>query len=124
MNMNASDHQHEIWLFNPTGGEIMESPGVIVVLPTNIRVVGTLEAAPKFPPGQLRVTQAALDQLGVDGVIAAFADHLAGNWWSEHEECNRAVSGGWINYNIDPVRRVMIVTYPDKNSTLMRSEEY
>jgi len=121
--------KREIWLVDPAGGGMVESPGLIVVQHKNIRVIATLDnVVPMFEPGELRCTQMALDKLGVMGVVSAFADHLKGVDWSEYPEdrkANRlALKHGGAAYNMDRKRGVMIITYTGDNSTLIDGSEY
>lgn len=119
----------DIYLTDPAGGGMTIRRGVIVVQPLNLRIVATLEdIMPVFDVGELRVTQAALDKLGVNGVKAAFVDHLKGvDWCTDPEDRalnHRARENGGVVYNVDHRRRIMCITYPGDNSTLITSVEY
>lgn len=119
-----------IYLVDPAGGGVMESPGLIVVLHKNLREIGFIDVKQEkiAQPGQLRVTEAALEYLGELGVISAFVDHLSGNWWTkdttERELFDAEAELGMSIYNIDPVRRLMCITYAGEYTTLICSEEY
>lgn len=102
---------------------------MIVVYPRNLRIVATLEdIMPVFDVGELRVTEAALARLGVNGVKAAFVDHLKGVDWCEDPE-DRALNhaarqNGGVVYNADRRRGIYLITYPGDNSTLILNTEY
>lgn len=122
--------KYKIHLFDPAGGGFTEKGNTIVVYPSLIRELGVIEALEQriMQPGALLVTQSALDRLGEGGVFLAFINHLAGHWWSIDEEDNEANEaalhhGGTI-YNVDLKRRIMCITYPGDNTTLITSEEY
>jgi hypothetical protein len=119
-----------IYLVDPAGGGIQQSPGLIVVQHKILSEVGSIDLDPEkiTNPGELRTTQAALDQLGERGVCMAFINHLLGNWWSDDPDDNTendaALATGGTIYNVDLKRRIMCITYPGDNTTLITSEEY
>lgn len=127
--MTTDTLKRDIWLNDPAGGGVVESPGLLTVYHKNIRVVATVDnVVSTFDPGELRVTQAALDQFGVMEVVSMFVDHLKGVDWSEDPEdrkLNRiARKRGGVVYNVNRQRGMMIITYPGDNSTLILSGEY
>lgn len=122
-------NSYEIWLTDPAGGGVVEFEGGIFVAHKNLEQIGVISVNKRpFNPGELRVTQAALDQLGESGVMKAFASHLVGSWWSEDPddsaENDHAAAWGGVIYNIDRARRIMCITYTGDNTTLITSEEY
>lgn len=119
-----------VYLVDPAGGGIQQSPGLIVVQHKNLREIGFVDLEPEkvTNPGELRITQAALNRLGEDGAALAFVNHLLGKWFSSDPDDNEAneaalYHGGTI-YNVDLKRKIMIITYPGDNTTLITSEEY
>lgn len=119
----------DIHLTDPAGGGFVMHDGMIIVRHANIGIVATLtDVMPVYDVGELRVTQMALDKLGVNGVVAAFTDHLKGvDWCTDPEDraANLAARlAGDVVYNIDRVRGVYLITYPGDNSTLIDSSEY
>lgn len=120
--------KREIVLVDPAGGEIVEIEDLLYITHTVIGTVGVVEVPCRFVPGELRVTPAALEQLGEEGVIKAFEEHLREQWWNssreDRKENDRAVRFSGAIYNIDRDRRIMLITYPGDNSTLITSDEY
>ena len=119
-----------IYLVDPAGGGIVEQPGLIVVQHKNLREIGYIDLDPEkvTNPGELRVTQKALDLLDEQGVAFAFTNHLSGKWWNrdpeDKAENDAALASGGTIYNVDLKRRIMCITYPGDNTTLITSEEY
>lgn len=122
--------KREIYLVDPAGGGMEQSPGLIVVKHKILEEVGhiDLEREMVTNPGELRVTKAALKLLGNDGVFFFFLQHLLGNWWTtnaqEIAELDEQLHRGWVIYNIDSKRGAMCITYPGDNTTLITREEY
>lgn len=118
-----------IYLVDPAGGGMVQQPGLIVVLHKLLGEVAEVNTPDRIAnPGELRVTQAALDRLGKMEVRGAFINHLNANWFTTDEEENaeldEQLARGWVIYNTDSARRVMVITYPGDNTTLICSEEY
>jgi hypothetical protein len=122
---------YKIYLVDPAGGGVSEpQPGVLVVQHSLLGEVA--EVTPIIEtvknPGELRVTQAALSALGVDGVQTAFLEHIGGMWWGGNKDDNQAnndaLKSGGVIYNIDRKRGVYLITYQGDNSTLITREEY
>lgn len=122
--------KYTIYLFDPSGGGFTEKGNMIVVHSAIIREVGkfAVDKARVLRPGELLVTQPALDRLGESQVFQAFINHLLGNWWSrdpdDNAENEAALENGGTIYNVDMKRRIMCITYPGDNTTLITSEEY
>lgn len=119
-----------IWLTDPAGGGMMESPGLIIVQHRNIRIVAqiTMPDKPKFDPGELRVTQGALDKLGADGVQRAFEQFIRCEWSDMPQEDKRA-NDVVVKYRTGilydfPTPETMTVGYVGDNSTLILRSEY
>jgi len=118
-----------IYLVDPAGGGIEQSPGLIVVKHKILGEVAEVDTPDVIAnPGELRVTQAALDLLGRMEVRGAFIMHLNAKWFTtdeeEEAELDEQLHRSWVIHNIDSRRDIMIITYPGDNSTLITSEEY
>jgi hypothetical protein len=120
--------KRDIWLFDPVGGGIVESPGYLRAIPALYRVIGTVEVNKQpFDPGELLVTQAALELVGDKRVCQLFIAHLLAQWEGLDEdgieENNIALDTGAPLYN-RPEPGLMIVTHQGNDSTLILREEY
>ena len=118
-----------IYLVDPAGGGMTQQPGLIVVKHKILKAVAEVNTRDRIAnPGELRVTQAALDLLGKMEVRGAFINHLNANWFTTDDESiaelEEQLHRGWVIYNSDPDRGFMIITYPGDNSTLITSQEY
>lgn len=123
-------NEREIWLTDPAGGGMIESGDVLVVQHTNLRVIGTayLPEPALFDPGELRVTQAALDDLGGVGVVQAYAKFLRGEWgYGERDDIqanNQVIKDGRGAIYDRPTLRTLIVSYLGSYTTLLLNSEY
>jgi len=119
-----------IYLVDPAGGGIEQSPGLIVVKHKILEAVDEIEMESEkvTNPGELRVTPAAYKRLEWHGVKLAFLNHLSANWFStDEEECaelDEQLHCGWVIYNVGSTQGIMMITYPGDNTTLITSEEY
>lgn len=119
--------KRDIWLYTPFG-EMVESPGQIVVHARDISVIASVDFHEKFDPGILRVTEAALDELALVGVVRVLTSHLQGIWGAALEkeakrDNTRAMKTGGSIYNC-PQPGIMVVTYCGDNTTVILSQEW
>lgn len=115
--------KRDVWLYDPAGGGFMQVGNIFHVFASKVRIIGSCDVDCRFNPGALQVTQAALEQLGAAGVIAALERHLRCEWGAESAENDYAAANDEAIYNYD-TPDVLIITYPGHNTTVILSEEY